>query len=117
MDSPVAADMRIPAEQAARIRVEAIRARELTQVVAHTLPAATAVVDEATMAAVEEPITVGAVTAGITAGAASDWAWDFTGPRIAMVMVTLRVIAVPPDIMIAGATGFPTRVARLIRIE
>jgi hypothetical protein len=72
------ADTRIRAEQATLIRVEAIRAGKVTQVggvtqaVAHTQAAATAVGDEATMAGVEEAITVGAVTAGITAGAASD---------------------------------------------
>src|SRR5277367_4572047 len=77
MGSP-AADTHIPAEEATRIqavaatriRVEAIRAGEVTRGVARPLAAATAVVEEATMAAVEEVITVGAVMAGITAGAA-----------------------------------------------
>ncbi len=72
MGSLAAEDTRIRAERATRIRVEAIRAGAVTQVVERTPDAATAVVEEATMAAVEEAITVGAVTVGITAGAASD---------------------------------------------
>ena len=86
MGTQAVEDTRIRAEGATRIRVEAIRAGGVTQVgevtrgVAHTLAAATAVVDEAimatveeaTMAVAEEATTVGAVTAGITAGAALD---------------------------------------------
>jgi hypothetical protein len=59
------ADTRIRAEQVTRIRDEAPPAE-----VGHTLGAATAVADEATLAVAEEAITAGAVTAVITAGAA-----------------------------------------------
>jgi hypothetical protein len=103
------------AEAGTRIRVVMpIRDEAPPALVAHTLGAATAVADEATMAVAEEAITAGAVTAVITAGAASDQASDFTAPHTATVMVTLRGIAVRPDTMIAGATGFLPRVARRI---
>jgi hypothetical protein len=71
MGSQVVADTRL---QVGAIQVAAMRIRDEAPpaVAAHTLGAATAVADEATMAVAEGAITAGAVTAVITAGAALD---------------------------------------------